>query len=186
MLKRFNPRFADPVKRLFVSDDKAGFLSIWLDLGLTYPKDYLKEFLNLNIPYWYLPASNIDPYSQRDYIETGIYKSEYYSFERTEGFPLLHAWYDAAAQDKLGSRVWPLAPFLSISLPIWLLLACCCTLVATGRKRGALFCIVAIAFWVTFLFGPVSNFRYVFPLLCIYPIAIASVLRPRELFDSEL
>lgn len=81
---RFNPRFADPIKSKFKTDKydshPTDFYKLYFHLLLKYPNDYLSELLNLNIPYWYQKAQTLDVYSERAYIETGIYENHNYIF----------------------------------------------------------------------------------------------------------
>lgn len=178
----FDPRFADPVKILFTSDTtKYGdFLRLWFEIGQHYPGAYLREFLNLNIHYWYLPAS-----ASRDvYVATGVYPSDYYTFEQTDAFPLFRMYYDAAITDKIAQKLPFTAPLFSVALPIWIVLAGICLLAAIKRKHYSLVYLAPLFVWVSYIFGPVALFRYIFPLICLYPLLVLCALRPRELFQE--
>lgn len=56
----YDPVLSDPIKALviynnadYLSDHKADFFRLWLDLGLTYPRDYIEAFIDQTKGYWY-------------------------------------------------------------------------------------------------------------------------------------
>ena len=180
----YNPRFADPVKLSFRTEnfdtDRAGFFSLWLRLLRSYPGEYVNAALALNLPYWYPLAETPDPYSQRIYIETGMYNNEYYAVERASRAPGLLALYERAA-DYSAFRERPLLNTLfSPSTPPWALLLCLTLLLARGKKETAAALGVPLGLWILYLFGPVSNFRYMFPLFLLYPLLLCLILQPER------
>ena len=52
------------------------------------------------------------------------------------------------------------------------------------RKRCALVVLLPLLFWASFLIGPVSNMRYVFPLFSLYPILLCTALLPKRMFEK--
>ena len=176
----YNPRFADYAKNSFDSQyfdtNKGEFVKLWLDLFKRYPEDYWSAFLDLNIQLWYPGSTPIDPYSEREYIETGIYKSDYCSGVRTERFPRLLSFYENVA----GYSSWMDLPVLSALFafwtPVWFFVIAFFVLAARGRLEKAVILFIPFFLWFTYLAGPVSCTRYVFPMMVLYPLIVCVLL----------
>ena len=175
----YNPRLADYAKITFntenFEDNKSAFFQLWFDLFLKYPDEYIVAFLNLNLPYWYINANTIDEYAKRDYIETYIMESSVTNYEvvRDSKIPWLYEQYELYAQYKFTENTPIISAFFSISTPIWLLLFTATVLIALKRHDCITILAPAICYWMTFMLGPVSNLRYVFPIIALYPLYIA-------------
>jgi len=169
----YNPRFYDPIKDFAVNqtalnENKGEFFSLWLKLGVKYPKEYVRAFLMLNVPYWYPEAKSWDEFSRRPYIEDGVHASEYYSFQREPKLPLLLMFYQEIASYLLLEKI-PVINFLtSITASIWILLAAMVILFARRMYREMMAVLPSVLLWGTYMLGPVSNFRYVFPIFVLY------------------
>ena len=193
----YNPRFADSVVRLFkgkssgassLANELIAVGKLWIAWGVRYPGDYVDSFLALNVPYWYPFAHTPDPYSERAYIETDIWReSEYYPVTLDSKAPALYDAYERVADfSALSNPVTRLV--FSPSSVIWVVLISFVMLYNSERRRNALVCVLPLLFWASFMIGPVSNMRYVFPLFCLYPLLICAALQPYALFapaDSE-
>ena len=189
----YNPRFADKVVRLF-KGKKSGTAALrgelvalgkqWLAWGVRYPGDYLDAFLALNIPYWYPLAETPDPYSQRDYIETALWReTDYYSVQDESLFPGLRATYEQVAD--FSALSGPATRWLfSPSTAVWVVALATLLLYNGPRRRYALIALLPLLFWASFLIGPVSNMRYLFPLFSLYPLLVCAALQPMRVFAS--
>jgi hypothetical protein len=172
----YNPRFADPVKDKFKTDafekDKLGFIKLWGQLFVEYPGDYVNAFLSLNLPYWYVDTPFPDKFSGREYIETTSpnYRQD---IVRPTTFVPLFDFYEGIAEFRSIEDIPVLSKFLSMSLPIWMLYFSAVILIFRKKNRLVLVFAPAALLWFTYLAGPVSNFRYVFPLFVLYPILLA-------------
>lgn len=172
----YNPRFADPIKFLFDSEeyDKSSgeFWKGWLKLGVKYPKEYISSFLTLNIPYWYWGADSIDIFSQREYIEVDN--------RETRGATSLNlralSFYESFSSYSKMHKYPILTVVFSIVTPIWVMLFC--LLILLSRKQFKMLPVLspAIFLWLTLIAGPVSNFRYIFPHVLLYPLLVLLVL----------
>ena len=192
-IERYNPRFADSVVRLFkgkttgvsaMRDEIADFAQLWISFIGRYPLDCFDAFLSLNVPYWYPFASTPDPYSQRAYIETEVWKAtDNYEIELDSLAPALHSVYERVADySALNNPVCGL--LFSPSSVIWVLLVCTGMLYCSGSRRRALLCLLPLVFWLSFMIGPVSNMRYVFPLFSLYPLLMCAALQPTSIFSK--
>lgn len=180
----YNPRFADPTKAAFeqISQNTGAFLSLYCDLGARYPVDYIDGFLQLNIPYWYIGASAVDPLAQRAYIETHIRQTDlnpWYNIERDSKLPVLYEWAELVASHEIIDSCPAISWIFSLSTPFWLVLFCAAGLIA-GRDKRALALVLPILFLCTFLLGPVSNFRYIFPVFLSYPLFVFLLASSKE------
>ncbi len=180
----YNPRFADPVKQSFQTEtfnaDKAAFFRLWFHLFTRYPGNYLNAFLSLNLPYWYPDAYAIDEYAKREYIETFIYDYDSigYTFARDSKLPWLYERYEKLASYQRLGRKPIVANIFSLSMPLWLTLTCCFLLFLKNRRKLCLILLPSLLLWFTFMAGPVSNFRYIFPIHIQYALFLSLALQP--------
>lgn len=182
----YNPRLADPVKITFKTENfqesPSDFIKLWFRLFTQYPKDYVIAFLNLNLPYWYPDASTVDPYANRAYIETYIYDASVTGYEvtRDSKIPLLYSLYEKVASYDLFKTLPIVSNIFSISTPIWLLVTVIFFLLLKKEKALLIPIMPAFFLWCTYMLGPVSNFRYMFPIMVLYPLFIAIVLQSKS------
>ena len=178
--KLYNPRFADPIKSTFRTDDynkdKVAFFKLWIELGKKYPKEYILAFLDLNLPYWFIDAHSIDEYSKREYIETNIKYDENYRIERKSKLPQLYDFYQKIADYSIMQKFPLIANLFSIAMPIWVMLFSSVILILKRRYKYLLVILLPMLLWATYLLGPVSNSRYIWPLMMIYPVFLFLIL----------
>lgn len=180
-IEKFMPRasdyrelIADPVKKYFNTaeflNNKREFIELWVSLFCQYPFDYLEAFLTLNVPYWYPEADGV-----RSYIELGNY-SPYYTFEYREWLPHVNQFYTKVAfnmsgENGSGIMRWPpFRQFFSLSMPFWMLIVMMISLIARKKGKSIIPFLPVIFLWLTYMLGPVSNFRYIYPIFILYPI----------------
>ncbi len=174
ILTLYNPRFSDPVKFSFITDnyekDKAGFWKLWFELLRKYPKEYINAFLTLNLPYWYPDACSIDYYSDRQFVEVGMDSGSYYSIETDSKLPEVYSFYLKFANFEAFRNVPIISRLYLLSTPIWVLFLALTVLLLKREREKILVLLPSICLWITYMAGPVSNFRYIFPIFAIYPL----------------
>lgn len=184
--ERYNPRFYDPLKdaiyKTHLQEEYGGFLKLWTTMLKRYPVEYIRAFLDLNIPYWYPLADTIDPYADRVYIETDIGPSPY-QFERESKIPWLLDIYENIANYSLIDKLIIRIPF-AINTPIWLMLAGILLIIVKKEYNKIMVFMPSLLLWATYLLGPVSNFRYIFPIFALYPLFIGIVLHGDSTFEE--
>ncbi len=178
----YNFRISDPVKDLFREDtyneNKVGFFRIWLRLSRRFPANYINAALTLNVPFWYPLTDTFDPYTKLPYIEIDNKSNHYYSFENDSKLPALKEFLTGIA-DFSNYRSKPIISLLlKIAVPLWLILLTLYTMLRRGETRRTLPVWLMLLFLLTYLAGPVSNFRYIFPLFCLYPVLFCLITRP--------
>ena len=184
--EQYNPRLYDPAKdalyKTNLQENYGKFLKLWAKYLKKYPEKYVRAFLNLNIPFWYPLASTVDPFSDRFYIETDIGICAY-QFERDSKIPFLMDFYekigDFSALDKPIIRV-----LFGINTPIWVMLIGILLLLVKKDYKKIIVFMPALLLWATYLLGPVSYFRYVYPNFVLYALFIAIVLH-KDVEENE-
>lgn len=187
----YNLRLADPVKikfnDVYFEKDKISFFKVWYRLLLQYPDEYINAFLNLNLPYWYPDACTIDQYSNRLYIETSIPDATIsgYNVERDSKIPWLYNKYEEVASYQKFIDKPLISNIFSISTPIWILLGSITLCIYRKDYTLTAPTIIMLFVWLTFIIGPVSNFRYMFPIIVLYPLFISVILQPQALKNKN-
>ncbi len=183
----YNPRFADPVKNTFITEafheSPSAFIQLWWQLFLKYPEDYVVAFLNLHIPYWYPDANSVDMFSQRAYIETTVpdMPQTDYVVVRDSKLPALYAQYEKIASFERFKTLPVVSNLFSISLPIWFVLLGITILTIKKEKQEIVVFLPSLFLWCTFMLGPVSNLRYLLPIIVLYPLFIVLILKSKKL-----
>lgn len=179
IIEKYNPRFSDPVKYTFKTENynqnPSGFWTLWFQLLKKYPVEYVNAFLTLNLPYWYQNADPIDKFSQREYIEIGMDVCDYYPIYADSKLPELRGFYEKVSNYEAFRKIPVLAQIFSLSMPIWLILFTIVSLWAKKAWRKIIVVIPALCLWITYMAGPVSNFRYIFPIFILYPLMLGLI-----------
>lgn len=175
LVTNFNYRYADPVKDNFVHldlrEDLSDFFDVYFKLFKKYPKEYINEALDLNISYWYQFSSLQDPVSKRSMIET--YNYGYNDEYRDSKIPFLYDYYESIANYELLNKTPFISWIYSLALPIRLLLFLLMYYLKQKDKLVSLVLLPLLTLWLTYIVGPVSSFRYILPMIMLYPLLIA-------------
>lgn len=171
----YNPRIADPLKDTFRTDmykkNKAAFWKLYFHVFSEEPVRMLRAGLMLNEPYWNPFVPFPDPYAHIRYIETYISVETRYRVECAGVLPHVHDLYDSFARHDnrlTNSRFtgW----LFSLWFPAWFILAT--FVVAVVRQRSELLClyIPVLFLFITYLLGPLTNFRYLYCFELMLPV----------------
>lgn len=184
--KQYNMRLSDPVKDHFkvenFGEDKISFFKTYLKLLSKYPNDYISSFLTLNISYWYIDAKTKDPVSKYEYIENGMKHVDEYPIERTSVTPFLQPYYDDVSNYSLFEKIPFINTLFSVSFPVWVLLFSFVIMLYKKMYTESMVFMPMILLWMTYLLGPVSIFRYVFPIFVCYPLFVALLFNSKRIF----
>ena len=184
----YNRRFADPIKDNF--NNSYGIkpvIIIWFKLLPSHIKTYINAFLDLHVPYWYPNATAKDPVSGVLYIETNYrYLVSGPPFWNADLLPEIRDIYeDVADYTAFESLPQIFNPF-SLSFAVWFMLFCLFRLISIGIKKSWFILILPILFWCTYLLGPVSNLRYLIPIIFQYPLFFVCAFSPKHIFGNSL
>lgn len=180
----FNPRFADYSKNAVIKDaleeDLGGFLKFYLHMFLKYPDNYVNAFLSLNVSGWYPGAGGIDPYAEREYVETVLCNYQGYQMERESKLPGFYSFLEGIADFSTLEKIPILKNLFSLSFPFWALWMVFCLFWAEKNKGGCLICLPVLFYWLTYLAGPVVAMRYYYPIMLTLPVFLGILFSERE------
>lgn len=172
----FNCRIADYVKSSFndglLKENPGSFVKTYFQIMRKAPVQCLCIFLDLNVDYWYVGASIPDEYARRDYIETTTSeKVDFFSAPSRNRFPAIRAYYDEVAAHTHWSMELPVIRyFYKMAFP-FLSLLFCLYLAVRGKNRMCILPLaLLVALFLTYLLGPVSIFRYLYPYYLSMPL----------------
>ncbi len=172
----FNCRIADGVKSSFEDDllkeDPGKFLKTYFQIMRKAPVEYLCFFLDLNVNYWYPGASVPDEYARRAYIETSsVEKVDFFVASSENHLPAVRAFYDKVADHTHWSMNIPgVKYFYSLAFPFMTLIFCLYLTVRNRNRSCILTMTMLVALFLTYLLGPVSIFRYLYPYYFSMPL----------------
>ena len=173
IMEKYNPRLADPIKGNFKTKETNIFdyFNWYFKLLFKYPKEYLSAFLSTNLSYWYIDGDSDCGVQDKLYIETQNYPNDYYNVQRNSKFPKLLDFYEDFASYKIIENT-PILNFLfSITMPLWITLFAFFVLLYK-KSNKTLVILSILSLWLNYMFGPISNFRYIFPIMVLYPLLV--------------
>ena len=168
----YDPLTVDPIKyeafqygnQTYFLQNLGEYLSVYLRLGLRYPADYLKAWIDETKGYWN------GGYFFWIYTK-GVYPNSY-GLEACYGTGLIAGLYNAWF--RYVEKLEILQPLTSIGLQVWAIVSC--TLVNALKKRkefllGIPLIVLAVGLWIG---TPVyAEFRYAYPFFLTAPFLIA-------------
>ena len=168
----YDPLTVDPIKFetfrydqvSYILENKGEYLKLYLSLGMKYPGDYLKAWIDETKGYWnggyffwiYTKQMDVNPYGIANTVEDNLIQNLFAAVFRYLEKPAF------------------LQPLVSIGLHVWALVAC--TLINALKKReefllGIPLLVLVAGLW---LGTPVySEFRYAYPLILSMPLILA-------------
>lgn len=181
MIPWFNPRFADAIKYLAreeaFENDMGGFIKLYSGLLLQYPEDYINELLALNVSLWYPFSSGIDPVAEQGYISTYILSFYGNQVIRESRLPKAYDFLEKIADYSALEGIPGVRHIFSTAFPFWgIMLFFMLTICDKKREYKLILALPAFLFLCTYLAGPVTLYRYVFPVFLILPILYTSAL----------
>lgn len=172
----YNPRISDPIKHVLTAENLGYFWQLWFRLLPKYPIEYTEAFLTLNLPLWFPDAAYPDRFSQRRYIEDWVIEWGGFEIQRQSKLPWLLEYYESFARNESILQISPvLRTITSIGTPIWVIFSVVVFALTKKKLVSVIPLLLPASLWLTFLFGPVSNVRYMYPLIAAYPLYIAII-----------
>ena len=184
----YNPRLADTVKFTFNDElydsDKSAFWDLYMYLLRKYPGEFADAFLTQNVQLWYPGAAITDRYSSRAYIETENVYIYVYGVTRSPILPEVKGFYDMIIDEiEHGSLVKGLA--FSLSIPFMALICALYAAIRAKNKGYTAAVLLTGALWATYLLGPVSAFRYMYPFFMLIPVYIIPVFSCKKIPENS-
>lgn len=157
------------------------FWKLYVGVGIHHIEDYLTAFFDLNLPYWYPLAQFPDPYSGREYIETGIAQMDPLPLTLDSKVPALHDFYESFADfENPLMRIPVCYLYFSLSFPVLSLFAGIYLAILNRRKDAVYLYLILGLYMATYLLGPVSNFRYIYVFYLAFPVYFFEFTRTPE------
>ena len=178
-VSKYNPRYADPIKDQIVIDERTsmgGFINLWGSVLVKYPVDYIDAAATLNLGYWYPDTEYPDKNSGRIYIETYVYSffEENFDFKQEPVLPF-RTYYESFAGKCDWQNIPVLKQLFGIGTPIFVCAFGILLCFVKKKKHKALVFLLPACLWLTFMAGPVSNFRYIYPIFAAYPLLLGTL-----------
>ena len=189
-----NPCIADLQKKQLnsqkVDEDKFGYIKLWIKIGIKDTKNYIEAFLYNNLGLWY-PNKNypdrkmyhpLIEYENIDTEEYNKYHNTNYEviIKRESKFPI----YEKVLNKIVNKNEWQKIPLISTVYTIgfyFVLLLFTIGVIILRKKYKLLIPLsLLVSYYITIFLGPVSLFRYVFPIIMLTPICIMLILQKNE------
>lgn len=173
----YTPDIADAVKWAAnydsVDESLPALLSLWVRMGIAYPKPYAEAFLVQNLPY-YLPGAPM-----RNRFDLGVSQMDYYEIQEQSFLPgLRQALLDYDQSLSLfglpGVRLLSDTAFF-----VWLCIAGLGLALYRRQRHWAVGFVFLLALWATCLAGPVAIIRYMLGFFYAMPVLLAAMLAPQ-------
>lgn len=169
----YDPQTVDPIKFNtfhyynvdYLMENLGDYVSLYLRLGLRYPGDYLKAWIEATKGYWN------GGYKFWTYtLQTG---ENPYGIVQRGGENLLARLY--AALFRYLEKPAILQPLTSIGLHVWALVTCCVVNALQTRKESLLTVPILVLIIGLWLGTPVfAEFRYAYPMFLTMPVILAA------------
>ncbi|MCL2434241.1 MAG: DUF6020 family protein, partial [Clostridia bacterium] len=172
----YNPRNADETKRLLTNQKLDEIVKLWLNIGKDWPLEYTEALFTLNLQLWYPDAAYPDKYSERIYIEddvTGWEGQGQIVSRQSKSQPLFDFYHAFAQNGAKWQRLPGISLLCSVGTYIWIMFVALLLCWTRKKARLAAAMLPAAALWLTYLAGPLTAVRYVFPLIACLPVFVA-------------
>ncbi len=174
----YNPTYADNMKELvragnqpYLAAHKKEFLKLYLQLGLTYPGDYLKAYIDQTYGYWY-PDSFYLVAEAEGVSGTSLGVSH---------TPLIRGPLVIKAKEisiKLGSMLPIYSLLWSMGVIFWILIFCIGNVFVRKEKAKLVYYLPSLALYATVMIAtPVATeFRYVYFMVFSLPLYLMTAI----------
>ena len=171
----YDPQTVDPVKYEtfrydqvdYIRQNAGKYVRLYLSLGLRYPGDYLKAWIDETRGYWN------GGYAY--WIYTLQTEENILGIIQPEGANLLARLY--GAWFRFAEKPTALQPLYSIGLQVWILIACCVLCGLQGRKQWLIAVPTLVLTLGLWLGTPVyAEFRYAYPMMLCAPLVLMTTL----------
>lgn len=183
--RKYISKVADPVKDTFRGDifdkDPAGFIKLWVQVGVKCPVTYMEAFLLGNIGFWnpFMRYPDLDtflpyiPYHSADLEQVGVSWEGQVFIERSSMFPEIAKLYERLTESGDYNRIPGISFIYNIAVAFWLIFAGIVYCIKKKRYRMAVPFFLLVGLWGTLMLSPVVVFRYGYPLLISLPVVYA-------------
>lgn len=174
----YNPTYADNMKELvragnqpYLAAHKKEFLKLWITLGLAYPGDYLKAYIDQTYGYWY--PDSFYPVAEAEGVsgtELGV------SHTPLIRGPLVVKGKEIAV--KMGSMLPVYSLLWSMGVIFWIFILCIGNAFVRREKAKLIYYLPSLALYLTVIIAtPVATeFRYVYFMVFSLPLYLMAAV----------
>lgn len=185
---KLNELISDAQKIVFdekeFKQNPSKYTSLYLNLMVKYPEDYLEAFLLNNLGLWYPNKKYYDsrmyhPYMEFNMLDTNIYK-KYITIHRDSLFPLYNKILSLLIEKNYAFKIPIISVIFQISTYFHLFIFL--IVLAITRKQKELFPILGLylGLYSTIVLSPVILFRYNYSFILCLPITIYFILQTKN------
>ncbi|MBQ8131382.1 MAG: hypothetical protein IJ193_02705 [Bacilli bacterium] len=184
----YNARLSDAVKGGFNDElykkDKITFWKLYLKGFLHHPYSYVVSAIDLNVPYLYYNSDYIDPVNGKGYIGTRLFDEEYHS-KLPKPLIAIYDYYIKVDNTSIWYMHLPFIKFFfTISFNVYLLIGMIYYCLTKKNNIGLSILIILSLLILTYLLGPIANFRYMYPVYIALPFYIL-ISFPKEIRNKK-
>lgn len=189
----YHPHLADPVKsRAVIHDNPAGFIKVWIRLGLRYPQTYIDAFLDNSVGLWFLEdQSHAEIYGKGKESGFGYLSTDNRTmpagFEIVEDsrLPGLRNFMEEIVSENRYQDIPVLSMIFAPAFYWWLLVLYLASAVYQRNWRGMIPAVFLVMYYLTLLLSPAVLVRYMYPLMVSVPVLWGLQLGAREVGARE-
>ena len=190
----YHPHLADPVKsRAVIHDNPAGFIKVWIRLGLRYPQTYIDAFLDNSVGLWFLEdQSHAEIYGKGKESGFGYLSTDNRTmpagFEIVEEskLPGLRDFMEEIVSENRYQDIPVLSVIFAPAFYWWLLVLYLASAVYQRNWRGMIPAVFLVMYYLTLLLSPAVLVRYMYPLMVSVPVLWGLQLGAREEKIAEM
>ena len=190
----YHPHLADPVKsRAVIHDNPAGFIKVWIRLGLRYPQTYIDAFLDNSVGLWFLEdQSHAEIYGKGKESGFGYLSTDNRTmpvgFEIVEDskLPGLRDFMEEIVSENRYQDIPVLSVIFAPAFYWWLLVLYLASAVYQRDWRGMIPAVFLVMYYLTLLLSPAVLVRYMYPLMVSVPVLWGLQLGAREEKIAEM
>lgn len=189
IMSKYNPSIADYLKnelnQKYVNDNKFDYLKFWIKIGIKNPKEYTEAFLLNNLGLWYPNKNYPDSRMYHPIIEYKNTDISQYNKETNSNYqvgvirqskiPI----YEKILKKIVYENKWEKIPIISTIYTMgfyFLLYIFTIGICIVNKKYKLLIPLgVILGYYCTLFLGPVSLFRYAFPIIILSPFFIVFI-----------
>ncbi len=172
--EKYKPYLSNPIKfealrrenLSFLKENFGRYVKLWIQLGMRYPKQYLKAWVDQTVGFWH---GGYEYWIYAEVVVENPYGLVY--TEQDNPISTLFSMYKSMCENVVIFR-----PLVCIGLHVWIL-ACCIFLNLIRKRKEELIVTLPIAIIIVGLWigTPVhAEFRYAYPLFTTYPLLMGT------------
>lgn len=182
----YNPFISDEIKNrlradAIWSDKRWEYFSLWLQVGIRYPEQYVKSFLDNTYQFWYPSTSITQGEEEFAYFDFDGYHD---AIDKIKNIPRLYRFYKKISYKYSYQKIPVVRLLFSQGAMLWFLLFVFSYGVYRRDERVCVSIGMVLLYCATVLWGPVMLVRYFLILFFGFPISLA-ILLPAKRIQME-